>query len=316
MSSIDRIGLGTAALGRPQYINIRSKPNAPFDFETFKKQGFELLDLAFERGVRYFDTAPGYGMAEQLMIDWAKKKQDHSIEIATKWGYSYVADFSPNAKVHEVKDHSLRQLDKQWIASEKLLPYLTTLQIHSATFETGVLTNDRVLERLSELKAKHKISIGLTTTGSSQTEVIKAALEVQNNGTQFFDTYQVTYNVFDQSFASVANGLNGKRVIIKEALANGRIFRNGNYPAYKKVYSYLEALGNKYDVGVDAVALRFCMDSIDPFIVLSGASDGFQLDQNLMALTFELAQEEIGMLQSFAFETSSYWEDRKKLPWN
>ena len=63
------IGLGTAAIGRPQYINIRQEDTTSFSLSDFRQKGFEVLDEAYNQGIRYFDTAPGYGMAEQLFID-------------------------------------------------------------------------------------------------------------------------------------------------------------------------------------------------------------------------------------------------------
>ena len=107
------IGFGTAAIGRPQYINIRHAKVEEFSLAAFKEKGFAMLDSAYENGILYFDTAPGYGMAEQLLIDWVKQKNDPTIEVATKWGYTYVANFDPAATTHEVKEHSLAKLNEQ-----------------------------------------------------------------------------------------------------------------------------------------------------------------------------------------------------------
>ena len=122
------IGLGTAAIGRPQYINIKDKPEQQFDLNKFREQGKAVLEAAYQTGIRYFDTAPGYGMAEKLVLDWVLEKQDESIEIATKWGYTYVANFNMDAAEHEIKEHSLSKLNEQWAVSEKLLPYLSTIR--------------------------------------------------------------------------------------------------------------------------------------------------------------------------------------------
>ncbi len=149
---MENIGLGTAALGRPQYINIRNEKTSPFSLEALEQKAWDMLDEAYDRGVRYFDTAPGYGIAEQIVTNWANKNGDDSIEIATKWGYTYVADFNPNAVQHEIKEHSLEKLNEQWEQSKSMLPKLSTYQIHSATLDTGVLENDAVLNRLFELK--------------------------------------------------------------------------------------------------------------------------------------------------------------------
>ena len=65
-----QIGLGTAAIGRPQYINIRSKSTGHQNLETFRTHGLKILEEAYQKGIRYFDTAPGYGMAEELISNW------------------------------------------------------------------------------------------------------------------------------------------------------------------------------------------------------------------------------------------------------
>jgi len=222
------IGLGTAAIGRPQYINIRQKEATTVSLDIFRQQGWEVLEEAYRQGIRYFDTAPGYGLAEQLLIDWVKEKGDARIEIATKWGYTYVANFDVNATQHEVKEHSLDKLNEQWLQSRHLLPHLTTYQIHSATFDTGVLENVEILHQLAELKMEHGLKIGLTTTGANQLAVLKKALAVEINDELLFEVFQVTYNIFDQSLAVIVPYFENtnRRLVIKEALANGRVFPN------------------------------------------------------------------------------------------
>ncbi len=310
------IGLGTAALGRPHYINIRQEETEALTLEKFRNKGFKTLETAYEQGIRYFDTAPGYGLAEELLIDWVNTKNDPSIEIATKWGYTYTANFDPDATQHEVKEHSLSKLNEQWEQSKKLFPYLKIYQIHSATFESGVLQNQEVLQRLSELKQKYNIMIGITTSGSNQIDVIKKTLDIEIDNQILFDVYQVTYNILDQSIYKIAHLLNKKNIIIKEALANGRLFPNNTFNHYMDLYRVLQELANKYKVGADAIALRFCIDTLSPFKVLSGASNDGHISENLKTETFILEADEIKKLQSFHTTSESYWKERKKLPWN
>ena len=65
-----KLGLGTAALGRPQYINIRTKNIQKTDLDAFRKHSFSVLEEAYALGMRYFDTAPGYGLAEAFVLEW------------------------------------------------------------------------------------------------------------------------------------------------------------------------------------------------------------------------------------------------------
>jgi aryl-alcohol dehydrogenase-like predicted oxidoreductase len=313
-----KLGLGTAALGRPQYINVRQHTTENSDLEMFRKQSFAVLEDAYNLGVRYFDTAPGYGLAEELVLEWLQTKKDNSIEVATKWGYTYTANFDANATIHEVKEHSLSKLKEQWNFSKKLLPYLKVYQIHSATLETGVLENSDVLAHLAFLKREHKLKIGLTTTGTNQLEVIKKALEVSINGIQVFDLFQVTYNFLDQSLQEISGELirQNKQIIIKEALANGRVFRNPIYPHYNEMYTTLERLSKKHSVGVDAISLKYCEQTITNSIVLSGASTSEQLKENLTLHTFTLSNNDIDILNGLKVTPDFYWTERKKLAWN
>jgi len=313
-----QLGLGTAALGRPQYINVRQKAVSIANLETFKKDSFSVLEAAYKLGIRYFDTAPGYGLAEQLLLDWLKTKNDHTIEIATKWGYTYTANFDPNAKIHEVKAHSLEKLKEQWELSKQFLPHLKVYQIHSATFETGVLENKAILEHLAYLKNTHHIKMGITTTGANQVEVLKRALDVEVNGKPLFDVFQVTYNVLDQSLKAVLSLLTqgNKSIVIKEALANGRLFRNTNYRGYNDMYTVLERLASQYGVGVDAICLQYAAQTIPGSKVLSGASSELQLQENFKMNTFVLSDLELEELSSFKTDTTKYWEERKQLDWN
>lgn len=315
---IKHIGLGTASIGRPSYINIRQEESASFSLEAFKVQAMIVLDEAYRQGVRYFDTAPGYGWAEKWLIEWLADKDDSFIELATKWGYTYVANFDPDAAVHEVKEHSLSKLNEQWEQSQHLLPYLTTYQIHSATLETGVLRNAEVLNRLADLRDQHALRIGLTASGESQCAILEEAMSIEIGGRDLFEVYQLTYNILDQSVASLAKELSaqGKRLIIKEALANGRLFPNKDYPHYQELYRLLHGLAEKYQAGIDAIALRFCVDSLAPYQVLSGAAIPAHLTDNLKAETFELTATELTSLAAFVIPPKEYWNERKTLSWN
>jgi aryl-alcohol dehydrogenase-like predicted oxidoreductase len=311
------IGLGTAAIGRPEYINIKES-SARCSIDEFKQQGLSTLDAAYELGVRYFDTAPGYGMAEVLIQDWLTASDIENVNVGSKWGYKYMANFEKSADVHEIKDHSLDQLEDQWEVSKSFLNALKYYQVHSAGFDTDVLSNDQILRRLHEIKKDNALLVGITTSGPRQVEVIKKALAIKIDNEFLFDTYQVTYNMLDQSLNDVIGQLKSlkKIVIVKEALANGRLFENNNFPHYTPLYTDLKSIAQQHLVGVDAIALRYVMQTVNPSYVLSGASTAVQLEQNLKARDIILSTAEIEMLSAHEISTQQYWEERKELGWN
>ncbi len=314
-----KIGLGLAALGRPDYINIRSEDDIDKSVDGFRANAFRVLDESYLLGIRDFDVAPSYGLGEKFLLEWNDSRNHKDVNLSTKFGYTYVANWELGfSGKHEIKEHTLNKLNEQWEVSKALLPNLKIYQIHSATLDSGVLTNTKVLSRLHELKQQHQLKIGISSSGTEQVKIIEAAQKVVFDGTGLFDSYQVTFNLFEHSCFDILKQLldNNKTIIIKEALANGRVFKNPNFPEYRSVYQYLEELSEKYSVGIDAIALRFIVDYLDPSIILSGASNCHQLKQNLKALNFELDDDEISKLKSFAVTPQNYWQERSGLKWN
>ena len=314
-----KIGLGLAALGRPEYINIRTDNSIDKSEEAFKENASDVLEFAYEHGIRYFDTAPSYGKGEQFLINWNSKNRYNDVSLSTKWGYTYVADWELGfSGAHEVKEHSVDKLKEQWQISKQLLPALKIYQVHSATFESGILENEIVLNQLFELKKQTGLQIGITTSGIRQCEIIEAALKIKIEKEDLFDSYQVTYNILEQSTHDILRHLLEleKTVIIKEALANGRIFKNEKISHYQMLYNALDSLAKKYHIGTDAVALRFIMDHLEPTYLLSGASNKEHLEQNIKAQNINLEKEELLMLKSFKIDSKKYWDERNQLEWN
>ncbi len=314
-----KIGLGLAAIGRPEYINIRATDEEDRTEVSFRKKAMEVLDYAYEKGIRHFDTAPSYGKGESFLIEWNNSRRHIDVELSTKWGYTYVANWNLGFKGnHEVKEHSLNKLKEQWQVSQELLPALKIYQVHSATFDSGILENLEVLNQLARIKKSTGIKIGLTTSGSAQSEIIRAALKIEIENTFLFDSFQVTYNILESSTHEILKEIidKGKTVIIKEALANGRVFKNLNYQHYIGLYDCLESLSIKYKVGIDAIALRYVMDNLEPNLVLSGASNTDHLSQNLKVMDFELTRDELLSLNEFRVTPEIYWVERDQLNWN
>ncbi|MGJ8551150.1 aldo/keto reductase [Winogradskyella wichelsiae] len=314
-----KVGLGLAALGRPDYLNIRLDSNIDKSVKTFKNTAFKVLDEAYQLGIRDFDVAPSYGLGEEFLQNWNDSRGYNDVRLSTKFGYTYVANWEIGfSGKHEIKEHSIEKLNEQWEVSKALLPNLKIYQIHSATLDSGVLTNVTVLSRLNELKQKHQLEIGISSSGTEQVKIIKEARKIKFNGEALFDSYQVTFNIFEQSTFQILKELinEGKTVIIKEGLANGRIFKNDKFKIYDKAYNYLETISNKYNVGYDAIAIRFIMDYLEPKVVLSGASNSLQLEQNLKVSNLVLTKEEITTLKSLVISKDHYWNERSDLEWN
>ena len=113
---VSRIGLGLAALGRPGYINLGHGEdlNSNYDVGAMQTNTLQMLDLAYEKGIRYFDAARSYGKAELFLSEWIKTRDNNDhFTVGSKWGYTYTADWKVEAEKHEVKEHSTNVFNRQ-----------------------------------------------------------------------------------------------------------------------------------------------------------------------------------------------------------
>ena len=129
----------------------------------------------------------------------ARRLSRDALTIGSKWGYSYVGAWRLDAPVHEVKDLSVETLRRQIVESRMVLgDQLRLYQIHSATIESGVLDDGRVLDELGRLKSEG-LAIGLTVTGPGQADVIRRALDVNTRRANLFQVVQATWNLLEPS---------------------------------------------------------------------------------------------------------------------
>jgi aryl-alcohol dehydrogenase-like predicted oxidoreductase len=320
--TVSRLGLGLAALGRPGYINLEHAADlhARYDGSAMEARAHAVLDAAWGEGIRYFDAARSYGRAEDFLASWLRSRRiaPGAVTVGSKWGYTYTAGWRVEAEKHEVKDHSLATLRRQIGESRTLLgDHLALYQIHSATLESGVLEDRAVLEELARLKGTG-LRIGLTLSGPGQAETLRRALNVTAGGGRLFDCVQATWNLLEPSAGPAlakAHGA-GLAVVVKEALANGRLTPRNDDPAFAPKLRLLEVVAARLGATLDALALAAALAQPWADAVLSGAASPEQLHSNVAALAVSWDGEVAEQLQALAEEPKQYWATRAGLPWN
>ena len=317
-----RIGLGLAALGRPGYITLNHAKDLNHEYGPafMEKRTHEMLDAAFDAGVRYFDAAQSYGKAEEFLSSWLRKKgfAKTDVLVGSKWGYTYTADWKIKADKHEVKSHTLDVLSAQWASSKaRLAPWLDVYQIHSATFESGVLENNEVLTYLAKLKDEG-VTVGLSLSGVNQAEVLSKAMEIEIDGIPLFGAVQATVNLLEQSASPQLKEAheNGWVVIVKEALANGRLTLKNQSESFQAKLNILKQEARLLHSTVDALALAYVLHHSWVDVLLSGAATREHLRSNLKAADLQLEEVHIQRLQELREDSTTYWNTRKQLAWN
>jgi aryl-alcohol dehydrogenase-like predicted oxidoreductase len=308
------LGMGLAALGRPGYLTIGHGAAIGPDrsIEALQRRCHEVCDAAWQGGVRWFDAARSYGRAEQFLSAWLTHRgvRPDQVTVSSKWGYTYTADWKVNAKIPEVKDHSAAALGRQWPETEALLgPWLRLYQVHSATLESGILDDSKTHEALARLG----VPLGVSLSGPNQSDTLLRALSIEIDGAPLFSAVQATWNLLETSAAPALAEAKaaGWTVIVKEALANGRLAVPG--PATAR-------LGPRPDVTALTVALA------QPWadVVLLGAATVPQLHSNLAALDTAAIDTAVldtasppyaDQFATLALDPQAYWSERADMAW-
>ncbi|MEV4261692.1 aldo/keto reductase [Kribbella sp. NPDC049584] len=295
------IGLGLAALGRPGYINLGHDEDLPPGraVEDLRVRTHELLEQAWQAGVRYFDAARSYGLAEKFLGEWLTPERRTHLTVGSKWGYTYVGEWRPDADTHEVKSHDLATFERQWPETLQALGGPPDIYlVHSLTADSPALDDKRLLDRLREL-TDSGVRVGLSTSGPRQAETLRRAV---NLGTPF-SAVQATWNVLEPSAGHALAEAHdaGWFVVVKEAVANGRLTsRAGETP--------FNEFAHQRGIAPDALAIGAAMAQPWADIVLSGATTASQLASNL-------AYRVDGPLTEFTQQPEEYWTERSALPW-
>jgi len=319
--------LGLAALGRPGYVNLGHADDLgrQYDVQLMERRCHDVLDAAWAGGVRHLDVARSYGRAEAFLASWLteRKREPSDVTVTSKWGYTYTAGWSVTAEHHEVKDHSLATLSRQVRESRALLgDHLDIYQVHSATLDSGVLDDERVLDALAGLRDDEDLPVGITTSGPDQAVVVRRATEIERDGRRLFASVQTTWNLLERSAGPALAEAHdeGMLVIVKEALANGRLTARNDDPAFASARAELDAVAAQHRTDASTFALAAAMSRPWADVVLSGAATVEHLRANLAAVTLARAIGEMGTaddaLADWAEAPEAYWAVRRALRWN
>ncbi len=316
------LGIGLAALGRPGYINLGHDRdlNGNYDISFMEQKAHRVLDAAWESGIRYFDAARSYGRAEQFLASWLKKRDlaHGEVTIGSKWGYTYAANWQINAEDHEIKEHSLPVLQRQFRESDELLgSFLSIYQIHSATLDSGVLAKSDVLSELARFK-EDGLRIGLSLSGPAQADTLRTAMRVRADGELLFSAVQATWNLLAQeageALAEASSA--GMGIIVKEALANGRLTDRNRDVTFETKGNLLGKIAREQETTIDALALAAVLDQPWVDVVLSGAATVEHLHSNVKAIELVSKVDWSVLLPEFREPTQDYWTKRSQLAWN
>jgi aryl-alcohol dehydrogenase-like predicted oxidoreductase len=286
--SVSEIGFGAWQLGNSQ------------DWETMAESAaVELVHEALERGMNFFDTAPGYGLgtSEELLGKALAGKRSSAV-INTKFGHD--ADGTTNYNADQIirsVEGSLQRLQTD---------YVDSVLIHNPPFEMldGKFGH---YEELEKLKAAGKI----LTYGVS-VDSVPDMLEVINHTN--IGVMEVMFNIFYQETAEAFKLAqeNNIALIIKVPLDSGWL--SGKYNSQstfsgirsrwspeiiRKRAALLEQIKfiTDEETTMTMAALRFILAYPEVTTVIPGVRNSTQLAENIAASDKAMPQEHVKKLQ-------------------
>lgn len=248
MSSVE-LGCGLVAIGRPWGTTAK----VPSETDAI-----DFLQSAYDSGIRFFDTAPSYGLSEERLghfLDTLTPQQRTEVIVATKFGEHW--DKSQEAPY---TDHSLEALKRSLDNSKRLLGQIAILQLHKATPE---LLNDSDIHEALD----YAMELGIPKLGVSVSDPATAEAAIADPK---FSVLQLPYNASSPIFQEVIHHAEaaGKELLINRPFQMGRISANSTPD-------------NKRQLAIDA--FRFILQEDFNGVVLTGTSNSHHLQENIEA---------------------------------
>jgi len=262
-----RLALGTVQLGLDYGINNKGgKPS--------REKAVEILEEAYKNGIRVFDTAAGYGEAEDILGEFiAKNHLEEKVSVITKAGKDKELAVSVTESVKRLKQ---KQLDG--------------LLLH----DPKQMYDEKVVSELKAAKEK-----GLVRNIGASVYEEKDALYAIKAGC--FDYVQIPYNVFDHHIDETDFFELAKKsrimIIARSPFLQGLfLMKKEEIPAHldraKPLLEKFDRIISKHNLSRQEAALLFSYSNSRISNVLFGVDNLEQLEENLTIIKEKKMSEE------------------------
>ncbi len=259
--TINKFILGTVQMGLNYGINNTNG-------KVSQEESHEILEYAFDNGIKILDSAEAYGNAHEVIGAFHKSHPSKSFEIITK------LPIQLDTKITECVNLYLKQLQVK--------------QLHALLFHSFSSYKDNIknFDILLELKAHNKIkNIGVSVYTNEEIEEVILNDDV--------DIIQLPFNLFDNSnlrgdILEKAKA-KGKIIHTRSALLQGLFFKdinadNRTVQSLKNQLLQLTTISKDSKVSIAQLALNYCLEQTTIDNVLIGVDSKQQLKDNIESL--------------------------------
>ncbi|MFU8861572.1 MAG: aldo/keto reductase [Cyclonatronaceae bacterium] len=208
-----------------------------------EKEAEYLVNTALDEGINLFDTARGYGLSEERIGRYLKKRRN-DVVLSTKVGYGVygVPDWTYDSVIRGV-DEALTKFKTG---------YIDIVHLHSCPFH--VLQSGEVTDALQECVRQKKVILAAYSGDNFDLDIAI--------GSGLFGSVQASANLFDQRFIDhqlYSAKVKGLGVIAKRPMANAP-WRFEHHPGDHYCEPYwrrMRAMNLDFGIPLDELALRF-----------------------------------------------------------
>ncbi len=296
---VSEVGMGCWAIGGNEFGNSYGSTDDALSIQTIKK--------AVEMGCTFFDTADvyGHGHSEEL-LGLVLGKVREKVFIATKVGGAYIYGDQFSGGMNFSEEYIRFALEKSLLRLKT--SYLDLYQLHNPPL--NLIKKGEIFKPLRTLQKEGKIKyVGISV--HTLDEGI-AALDL-------VDSIQCVFNILDpRNYELIeAAKVKGVAVIAREPLCNGfltgkitaeTVFEQGDIrstmpPNYKEnlidAADQLKTIFSHRREQLSQLALKFVLSSKSVSVVIPGAKNPEQVEQNLKASDIpELTEKDLSLLGS------------------
>lgn len=290
--NVSLLGLGTVEIGLPYGIGVK---NLPSDQEAER-----ILKTAVDMGITYFDTARGYGVAEERIGKSGITKHEN-IVVGTKCAQFLKQE--PDLTGSEL-DRRIRaeiDLSRQNLRQERL--QLVQLHIESPDY----VVYDELIDIMRLLQQEEKVQhMGIALRGEA---AALAALK-----TDYFVTLQVAFSILDQRLAKKVMpmahdkkiGIINRSVLLKGALTSAAEQLPDTLAPLKKASTQIAEIAHELGTNLPSLAIRFAASQPAVATILLGTITPAHLETARQALAQgPLSNPILTKLEKFAIQEGS-----------
>ena len=264
---LNKLILGTVQLGVNYGINnLEGKPSLD--------KSFNILNIAFENGIKTLDTAEAYGSAHEVIGLFHSKNPTKKFKVITKFPKLI------NYDIVDKVDSYLKDLK---------INHLETLMFHSFDSYQNNINN---LDILKNLKSNNKINtFGVSVYTNDEIEKV-----ILN---QDIDIIQLPFNLLDNinyrgDILHKAK-IKGKIIHTRSSFLQGLFFKDFNNKMHivkklKKQLEILKQIRMESNCSVEELALGYCVGQNNIDNVIIGIDSTFQLINNIKASNFHITE--------------------------